>query len=337
MELKKNKLATDKSRICWIDISKVLVIWLMVLGHILEKSGLDETIRELIYSFHMPFFFFVSGLLYKRKNCSFTDFTVGNAKSLLIPYVFLRLLSFLILIPYFIFRKSDISNYLYEFISGVADSPGGACWFLLCLFCLKEIYYWIDKLPLAYIWLVVILMGGVSYYIPERIFWNLDAAFMAMPFFMVGTQYKTIIIKYIEKKYSNFVKTLLLISSITLLFYLSNYQGFVSLYKTTFGSIPTLFYPCAFLGIGTVLLISRQLHSNTFIEIYSKGTIVIMGIHGAVYPYLMLGYRVFFRPMLSDYLNLTSEILISISIMLLMYFPIIWMQKYVPFLIGNRK
>ncbi len=123
-----------KKRIEWVDVSKVLVIWLMVLGHILEKSGIDSVARNMIYSFHMPFFFFVSGFLYNAKSNNFRQFTIANVKSLLIPYVFLRLCSFTVLIPYILFTSLDVSNYLIEFIDGRGNSPGGASLFLLCFF-----------------------------------------------------------------------------------------------------------------------------------------------------------------------------------------------------------
>lgn len=49
----------------WIDWSKALLIWLMVLGH----AGLSGMPRELVYAFHMPAFFIISGYLYKPHKC----------------------------------------------------------------------------------------------------------------------------------------------------------------------------------------------------------------------------------------------------------------------------
>ena len=311
----------------------------MILGHVLEGSGLDSTLRDLIYSFHMPFFFFVSGFLFYKKYHNYIDYTISNVKSLLIPYVFFRLCTFLLLVPYFIFKRSDVSNFPYAFINGTTDFPGGANWFLLCFFCVKELYYWIDTMSVYYKWPVVIIMGVLAYFIHIRLFWNLDAALMAMPFFMIGVQYKDFILKAINAKLklNVLLETALLLSTIILFFMLSKYQGNVGLYDTTFGDAPLLFYPCAFIGIGIVLYFSKIVRSNQHIETFSKGTIVIMGLHGALYPYLMLLYRVLFRSRMNDSMNVICEMLISLLILLILYYPIIWMQKYVPFLIGNRK
>lgn len=48
----------------WADIAKGIAIILMVLGH----SSLPAVIQNWIYSFHMPFFFFISGVLTKSVN-----------------------------------------------------------------------------------------------------------------------------------------------------------------------------------------------------------------------------------------------------------------------------
>ena len=324
-----------KKRIEWVDVSKVLVIWLMVLGHILEKSGIDSVARNMIYSFHMPFFFFISGFLYKNKSLDFGQYTLANIKSLLIPYAFLRICSFILLIPFILFTKLDVSNYLIDFIDGRGNSPGGASWFLLCLFCVNELYYLIDKQNVRFKWAIIILLALVSYILPERLYWNLDGAFMAIPFFFTGAQYRPFISKNMSD--SHLRKLALALLLFLLVFVSSCYQGIVSIYDSNFGNFPMLFYPVAFTGIAAVLLFSNQMRSNHFYEVYSKGTIVVMGLHGAIYPYLMTVYRVLARPSLSAPINLLCEIVISIVILLILYIPIIWLQKYLPFFIGNRR
>lgn len=46
------------SRIKWIDNARAIGILLVVLGH----SLIPASIQTYIYSFHMPLFFFLSGL-----------------------------------------------------------------------------------------------------------------------------------------------------------------------------------------------------------------------------------------------------------------------------------
>jgi len=67
-------LAT-KQRVQWVDYAKGIGIFLVVFGHtlrglvnssILETSTIVVSIDQWIYSFHMPLFFYLSGLFIER-------------------------------------------------------------------------------------------------------------------------------------------------------------------------------------------------------------------------------------------------------------------------------
>lgn len=69
------------NRIAWVDVAKGVGIFLIVLGHALQTGF----IRQVIFSFHVPFFFFLAGLTYKREANIF-QFLKKKVKGLLIPY-----------------------------------------------------------------------------------------------------------------------------------------------------------------------------------------------------------------------------------------------------------
>lgn len=74
------------SRIVWIDWAKVIGIYLVILGH-MPIHG-----KSLIYCFHMPFFFIISGYLYKHVPISKE---IGKSfRSLIVPYFIYSLLLF---------------------------------------------------------------------------------------------------------------------------------------------------------------------------------------------------------------------------------------------------
>ena len=88
----------------WIDVYKGIGIILVVSGHIF--NGL---IRDLIFLFHMPLFFFISGYLFKSKN--YFNYFTKKSLSLLLPYV-----SFLIVfstLSFFIDFDVDIYAIIY--------------------------------------------------------------------------------------------------------------------------------------------------------------------------------------------------------------------------------
>lgn len=52
------------SRNSVLDIARAIAIILVVIGH----SGIEMYVRDSIYLFHMPLFFFISGILLKQVN-----------------------------------------------------------------------------------------------------------------------------------------------------------------------------------------------------------------------------------------------------------------------------
>ena len=74
------------SRIEYIDIARGIGILLVVLGHN-DFSLVSPFAYQVIYSFHMPLFFFLSGYFINTSS-SFLAFTVKRFHSLLKPYLF---------------------------------------------------------------------------------------------------------------------------------------------------------------------------------------------------------------------------------------------------------
>lgn len=57
-------IVSKKERLHWLDYSKTIGMYLVVLGHVKDNTLL---LKGIIYSFHMPFFFFLSGFLHKLR------------------------------------------------------------------------------------------------------------------------------------------------------------------------------------------------------------------------------------------------------------------------------
>ena len=62
----------NKARIEWIDVAKGLLIFFVVYGHCSQYRSYNKELisfmRRAIYTFHMPGFFSISGLLVKGEN-----------------------------------------------------------------------------------------------------------------------------------------------------------------------------------------------------------------------------------------------------------------------------
>lgn len=54
----------EKQRIAYIDLVKGIGILCVLLGHLIPN---DDVVKPAIYSFHMPLFFIVTGILLKKE------------------------------------------------------------------------------------------------------------------------------------------------------------------------------------------------------------------------------------------------------------------------------
>ena len=140
-----------KSRILWIDLSKVIAIWFIILGHFFPG-----VIKSFIYSFHVPIFFFISGFLttHEPNNKIFWEKT---RKKLIFPYLYINIINFIIY--YFLqdvfgidSKKFNVVGWGFNILCGIQglDSPNNALgcsetWFIYTLICIKIIIHFVKK------------------------------------------------------------------------------------------------------------------------------------------------------------------------------------------------
>lgn len=95
MERNYSMQSTHTKRILWIDIAKGIAMILVFYGHIGSGKAnpplpmLNDSIW-VVYLFHMPLFFILSGLTF-NPNKKFFDFFLTRFKRLIIPYFFFSL------------------------------------------------------------------------------------------------------------------------------------------------------------------------------------------------------------------------------------------------------
>ena len=132
------------------DLMKGLALILMMLCHLVYTDG---PVKQFIYSFHMPLFFILAGALAKdiAQIQSFKQYTIKNAKRLLLPYV----ITMLMLCAWGgiqAYAKHDIFfflRHLFSMLTASADAwhsqwgliYAGPMWFLIALFCVREIFF----------------------------------------------------------------------------------------------------------------------------------------------------------------------------------------------------
>lgn len=140
-------------RIDWIDIAKGLGMLAIIWGHICCKGWSNN----LVYSFHIPLFFFLSGLVYNNaKYTSFVTFVKNRAKRLLLPYFIYSVVTWAIWAAFTYVTHRPCDDFFAPLLQTfIAQGSGGflvhnvALWFIPCLFFVELIYYPIGKYKLG--------------------------------------------------------------------------------------------------------------------------------------------------------------------------------------------
>ncbi|WP_302966926.1 acyltransferase family protein [Intestinibacter bartlettii] len=128
----------NTKRLDYLDYAKGFGIILVILGHIYDTLN---PIKIWLYSFHMPLFFIISGLLIRYTNINGRDMKkiiVSKFKSLMVPYIFFELVA--------IFVWMCQNEFTFKVLRwNVLDSilmycRAGTTWFLFALF-ISEIMF----------------------------------------------------------------------------------------------------------------------------------------------------------------------------------------------------
>lgn len=120
----------------YLDNLKGFLIILVILGHVLQSEIVDyqnNIIFRIIYSFHMPLFFFISGYL-TWKQTPDSKLLVKRARQLLIPFVVWATIS-----PLFYQQQFDLSHTVETLMY-----PDNGLWFLYNLF-VYSVMIWISE------------------------------------------------------------------------------------------------------------------------------------------------------------------------------------------------
>jgi len=82
----------------WILIAKGIGILLVVIGHFNPESSPTywTNLRSVIYSFHMPLFFLLSGYLYSHGKYTYKQLLSNKIKRLVYPFVSIAFLFLLV-------------------------------------------------------------------------------------------------------------------------------------------------------------------------------------------------------------------------------------------------
>lgn len=167
-----------RKRLEYIDNAKAILIFMVVLGHILNAANPHYSIRPYTYtqafitSFHMPAFFLITGLLFKNekwKEQSWGTFLLSRVRSLLIPYLFFETLAIVYL--HFVLHSVTLADGLLRMVTFRCNV--GADWFLPAMFLANMFYFVTVKYSNRYLWPVVAAVCFFcTWFLPSGHWWQ---------------------------------------------------------------------------------------------------------------------------------------------------------------------
>lgn len=336
-----------KKRILYLDYSRVLVALLVIYGHVLPYSNYFP--RTFIYSFHMAFFFIVSGMLHKYKE---TIDWKKYLRTLIVPALFFNVILWIISTPLFYFgiwdyaaRYKDVlpdtllEAYIYMAAGGIKAiilgrgiAPSGPCWFLFALFFCKIASDLIDRYSLRKLLPVFILLFVVCTLKHKSLF-CFGNAIMSIPFFFFGHHFRHQITNFIDARdirQKLFYSIVLLILTIGL----THVNGQVSMWNVSYGSkwpLPisfVLFHLNAFCGSFMFLFASSLLKKPLEkIVTIANSLITILGFQVFFIFFCWYDFPILTTPLLG--------LLVSVGILFGCHGVHRIIIKYAPFLIGK--
>lgn len=187
----------ENRRIDWIDNLRGLAIILVIIGHV--HVVYPSWLKTEIYSFHMPLFFFLSGMVFSiSKYNSFFEFLRKKIRTIVVPLILFSIIAWTINYLYYYVLLNNIEVDSIQGYIGklIVESHGDASyrsafWFLPAIFTSQIILFFIVKYSkewlAAILYIVFAMIGGV--YIQcggPALPWCVDLIFVTVPFMGAG-------------------------------------------------------------------------------------------------------------------------------------------------------
>lgn len=268
-----------KERISWVDNAKGIGIILVIIGH----SICPAYAKGWLYTFHMPLFFFLSGITFNYNK--YKDFKLllrARVKTLIVPYVILSAIYFMYKMVQVIILKSDfnlIKEFIGIFIQIRTTQYDAGLWFIPCIFISEILLLLILKiskdktkvyLPLA----LLTLVSGYLYctIIDVKLPWGIDAALIAVSFMVLGYALKD------KTRYMNKLYILFLIPNIIIGYLNVRRCGvIIDMWSNKYGSL-LLFATSALCGIIFTVVISQMINIK-LLGFIGRNSLYYYGLH----------------------------------------------------------
>lgn len=301
----------QSNRIAEIDIAKGLGMIFVVYAHIV----LAEPALTVIYSFQMPLFFILSGMVMNvSKYSSVVELFKNKFKKMMLPYYFFCILGVIFVAiskPFICYLNNNswnnVGKFFLQSIYSIVWAPyslkyftdfNTPMWFVPCLLLVELMYYIIsrafEKNGREYIKYIVILLISILGWIMEAkilpidfsvLPWNFSSACFCLGFFALGDLLgKNILARMsCDKTIKSTIKYIIIfaISSCAMVF-TGLLNGKISIGSRILNN-GLLLYASGILGTISIVCLARLLNKSKLLKFIGKNSFTIMGCHIIVY------------------------------------------------------
>lgn len=295
-----------RERIGWIDVCRGLGILSVIYAHGLD----DQSIRYFFYAFHIPLFFFLSGIVFHHKNHeSFSSVVKKALNNVLLPYFLFAVFSYVVWLmqtQFAFFSLSKVPGVLWNILYGNGNQKqffyNVVIWFLPTLFITRILFGAVTVFTNRNKNLIGILLifSGVGYGI-SRIYpgltlpFGLEVALNAIVFFGSGYLWNAYLpqTKTLFKRYA--LPLFLVSLSVCIVAATLNYNPTHQQIDMRVNRLNDylLFYFGAFSGILSCIALSEMIHTNRVLKILGKHSMILFIWHLPVFSAISQILRIF--------------------------------------------
>ena len=312
-----------RQRIDYIDYVKALCIFLMVVAHWTH----NEYLFRYIYSFHMPAFFLVSGMLHHPRPWRYTFLSFA------FPICCISLLGGIL---QYCFLSLDTSNVTWQqLLAGVVHyrfdtrfNFFNGDWFIWTLVALRFLFGDVRHLSFlrkknCYITLSIL---AVIYMVAEPFFFKGNAthilftaerAIPCLPFFCMGMYLQDT--NWKPETLPTYMVIICMIAAIVM----PELNGTCDIYYNKYGHSYLFFLINALLSTLLIMYCMSKLPASNFIKSVSTGTLIIIGLNQTL------------GKMLNLWIPWSRHYVIPFLIMAICYPAIIYFDKHFPLILGK--
>ena len=288
-------MKTNTTRLVWVDILRGIGIILVVLGH-RWPYYLPRSVFCWIYVFHMPLFFFISGMFCPKGNNleqQNNNWLKKRIRTLVIPYIILGIL--------FVIANTAVYHVAHlpspvSFCCLLEGLGIGPLWFLPTLFFVEFAYLSIKNIctkecDLFVLVILLTILGCVinSFYMPkdsELICYNfpyhINAVLIMLPFYYLGNVFygkRELLFHFLKKK----MLALIILGALAISFIASKINHQIDVNYGWYGNY-LVFFVGAISGITVCIFAAVTIdyylkNLSPVFSFFGKNTLVLLAFH----------------------------------------------------------